>query len=1050
MEEKVQDMLNEKKLAQQIGLIRDYWANQYKDRFAVTIVADERPTHTAMPAATDWRPFKQGATFAGRDAYYWVRFEVPVPALQVDEQYRIDVQMLRNNDNGRSAAEGLVFADAAPIQAVDSNHRDIMLDHEYGGRTVSMAICFWTGLDGSELYPEPTFTYVALAGGRFDKQGYQCFRYLDVMLQCVQELDDDEPLKYAYLKALEQSVAQFDWAQMSPAAFNAAVASVNDLIHQFLQAHAGEKKQFSIAAIGHTHIDVAWLWRLKHTREKTARSFATELSLMKHDPDYVFMHSTPQVYAYIKRDYPALYEQIKARVAEGRWEADGATWLEPDMNIPSGEALTRQFLYGKAFFGEQFGAEQSVLWLPDVFGYSAALPQIMLGFGVKNFMTTKISWNDTNRMPHDTFNWRGIDGSEVLTYFITTVDQDWDYHDTSRFSATYNGQLTPHTVMGSYHMYRDKALNDNLLLAFGYGDGGGGATPEMVENETIINQMPGLPTVKPTRVDDFFKQLHQTIAASTQPVPAWAGELYLEYHRGTYTSQARVKRENRALEYAMRALELRYTTAHVTRQVPYPTTELQDLWHLILRNQFHDILPGSAIHEVYEDNAAEYQRAFAQIKTLNDRLTASLSEPAPAAAVVTNVNAWPLAGQVTLAQSQAGHYETAAGTPLPSVREGAALVVAVPPVPALGQLALRFVPSAAVAAAPLATVGDNQIETPDYVIAWAASGQLTRVYDKVNGREVLNAGGGNVLTAYEDRPVDWDNWNIDGDYPAKATVLAASSVAVTTNDAAKVVVTFKYTYHNSTMTQNMTLQAGSRRIDFDTHADWHDNHVLLRTAFNVTVAADQATFDIQYGNVKRPTHHNTSWDEARFETVGHKWGDLSQPDYGVALLNDSKYGYQITRSTLSLSLIKCGTSPDPTADQGAHQFTYSLLPHQGDFVQGEVEATAMALNVPLTAQAQIDGVQAPLFEFADAAHPVAVDAVKLSEDQQAVVLRLHDYTGAAQTLRVRANFAAASVAQVSLAEQFERDLATDAAGWVTLTVAPYQIITLAYALNGSH
>nr|WP_241865046.1 alpha-mannosidase [Lacticaseibacillus kribbianus] len=1034
-----------RKIQQQTRLIKAFWESELTDTYALSITHDPRPTHTTLPTAGEATPFTPGQQFSGRDQYYWVQFTAAVPALEDGQQYQLNVQILSNNDNGNSIPEGLVFADGLPIQAVDGNHRDIMLDDSFAAKDVAIAICFWTGLGGGgALYKAPTYTYHALCGGVFDSTGYKTWRYLDVMAQTVVEFDEDDPLRYAYLNVMEQAVKLFNFAGLDHAGFVEATTKALALIRQFIADHQGQDKQFNIAAIGHTHIDVAWLWRLQHTREKTARSFSTELSLMKQFPEYVFMHSTPQVYDFVKQDYPELYKQIKARVAEDRWEPDGATWLEPDMNIPSGESITRQFLYGKDFFEKEFGAKQTVLWLPDVFGYSAALPQIMLGFDVQNFMTTKISWNDTNHMPHDTFDWQGIDGSKVLTYFITTVDQDDDYKHGDGFFGSYNGMLTPHSVMGSYHRYQDKRQNDDLLLAMGYGDGGGGPTREMVENQTIMNELPGLPSVHPTRVDDFFKQLRENFAASGHPVPEWNGELYFEYHRGTYTSQARVKKENRKLEFALRALEIRATQAQVFKGVAYPQKALRELWQIVMRNQFHDILPGSSIQEVYTDNAAEYQTAFKQIAALNASLDEVLRAAQPAALTLQNDLAWARSAQITVAQPAAGHYEDAAGNVLDSLRDGDNLIVQTPVVPALGELTVTFVPGVDAPTAPGAL--GNRVETPQYRVAWNDAGQLTEIFDKVNARSVLGSALGNVLTVYEDRPLDWDNWNIDEDYVAKATPLTAASVAVTAQSALRTVVTFTYRYKASTIKQNLILAADNPRLDFDTHVDWHEHHELLRVAFDTTILANEATFDIQYGNVKRATHKNTSWDRAKFETVGHKWGDLSQPDYGVALLNESKYGYSIEGATLSLSLIKSGQWPDPDADQGAHHFTYSLLPHRGDFVQGDVEKQASELNVPLQQVAgQSASTQAPLFAFAEAQLPVAVDAIKQSEDGKRVILRLHDYSGATSTVAFKPQFAHLGAHLVTLAEVEQAPL--EATGeWFNVTVKPYQIVTVAFAL----
>lgn len=1035
------------KLRQQIGLIQDYWFEQLKDSYEIESTHDLREMHNTLPQDAKWDAFPVDASFAGRDQYYWLRFEVPVCLLAEKEKYLINIGVLCNNDGGNSIPEGLVFADGTPIQAVDANHRDIMLDHNYSEKNVKIAICFWTGLShNATVYPVPTYTYRDIRGGKFDSAGYECFRYLDVMAQAVAEFAKDEPIKYAYLKTMTQIVKRFDWGRMTPTLFEENIEEALALIQAFIKDHEGEKKQFTISAVGHTHIDVAWLWRLAHTREKTSRSFSTELSLLKDYPDYVFMHSTPQVYQYIKEDYPELFEQINQRIQEGRWEADGAAWVEPDMNIPSGEALTRQFLYGLDYFGEHFDAKQTVLWLPDVFGYSAALPQIMQNFGIKDFMTTKISWNETNHMPHDTFNWQGIDGSEVLTYFITTVDQNYDFRSDEGFGATYNGTITPHSVMGSYYMYQDKPLNDDLLVCFGHGDGGGGPTREMVENIKIINELPGMPTVQPTRVDNYFEKLHQRIKDSEEAVPKWVGELYLEYHRGTYTSQARVKKENRQLELAMRQLEMCYVDAKVRHGVDYPMKKIRELWQIIMRNQFHDILPGSSIKEVYEDNNVEYREAFAGIDALHDKLDEVTVSVTEGQYTLRNVLAWPVQSIIAIENPVAGYFETADHKKLNSVWIDGVYLLETPEVPALGGAVISFVATEEVTETVTTARSVSEIENSRYRIAWNSAGQLTEIYDKKHQKAVLTNGLGNQLAIYEDRPLYWDNWNIDGDYQEKAVLLQASDIQLTEDNNLRKVVTFIYRFHESTIMQKLILAENSSRIDFETAVDWHEHQQLLRTAFTVDILSDHATYDIQYGNVSRPTHRNTSWDEARFESVGHKWADLSQHDYGVALLNDSKYGYDVQGQTISLSLIKSGIWPDPDCDQGEHHFTYSLLPHAGDFVEGQVEVIASELNTPTVAISGSSKTLASLFSFGECNQPVAVDAIKLNEKADAVILRFHDYSGQAGQLTIQPNFDYRKAYQTNLAEVEELPI-TIQEGQLTIAYRPYQIITLAFTID---
>ncbi|MCX2455143.1 alpha-mannosidase [Lacticaseibacillus nasuensis] len=1037
-------MFSNNKIKQQLSTYHTYLYANFTPITGLEFWHDTREDRKSVPEAADWSPIETGAKWSGRDAYYWLRFKITVPPLKPADHYVLHLDLGRSGGGGNSGFEGFLYVDGHPRQAIDSNHEEAYFDASTAGQTLEIAIMLWTGLEGGGPQQIQHYVLNELTAGVLIQPIREAYRWLDLMYQTVLELDANEPLLYEYQKLLDRELRRFIWGAMDLAAITEQSEAVLADVQAFLAKHKGEKKQFRISAVGHTHIDVAWLWRLRHTREKTGRSFSTVLELMKEYPEYIFMHSTPQVYDFVKHDYPELYAQIKQRVAEGRFEPEGATWLEPDTNVPSGEALTRQFLYGTRFFAREFNAKQNVLWLPDVFGYSWALPQIMKGFGIDDFMTTKISWNDTNRMPHDTFVWQGLDGTEVLTHFITTVDQGDQFHNSHNWQYTYNGNVTPHTVLGSYYVYADKALNNDLLLSYGWGDGGGGPQREMIENIGMLNQLPGLPTVEPTRVDDYFKRLHHNLDNAGLPLPKWDGELYLEFHRGTYTSQARVKQQNRQLEWAMRDLELRYVEAGIARGVAYPHAEIDELWETILRNQFHDILPGSAIHEVYEDNAKEYADCFATIKALNAKLDETELQPAEQAYTLRNLNAFPVTSLVTL-PAEAGQVVDAAGQALPSQASDDGVLVEAT-VPALSATTVTVRPGGAAAAAPLATTTATSIDTPHYQLSWNEAGQLTSVLDHDHDdREVL-AGLGNELTVYEDRPTTFDNWNIDEDYPEKAITLTADNITVATPEPLRQRVTFHFTFQHSEITQVLTVFRDSRRIDFATHIDWHDHQFLLRTAFDTAILAAEASYDVQYGNVRRPTHRNTSWDTAKFETVGHKWADLAQREYGVALLNDAKYGYNVHGGVLSLSLLKSGIDPDTEADQGEHNFTYSLLPHTGDFVAGDVEREATILNHGLTVQAgEAATTAAAPFTFT-AAHPVAVDAIKHSEDGNAVILRFHEYAGENDTITVTPTFAHGAVALAKLDETPTAPLtATEDTYAVKMT--PYHVATLRIELK---
>lgn len=1035
-------MYQNDKYYQQLQFLKKYIYANFQTVTTLFLAEDKRAKILSLPANLAWKSIDIGDTWQGRDRYFWLKAQVKVPVLSADQHFILHLDLGRTGNGNNSGFESLLFVNGDPYQAIDSNHQDAYFDSQFSEQLLEITILLWTGLEGGGAHQIQHYALKDISAGVLNQTIRQCYVYLKLFYEIINELDEDEPLKYEYQRLLDWSLHQFDWGAMSAENIGYYCQKINQNVRQFIDAHQGEKKRFKISAIGHTHIDVAWLWRLKHTREKTARSFATVLRLMSEYPDYQFFHSTPQVYQFIKQDYPALYEQIKKRIKEGRWEADGATWVEPDMNIPSGEALTRQFLYGSRFFEKEFNVKQTVLWLPDVFGYSWSLPQIMKGFGIDNFMTTKISWNDTNRMPHDTFSWKGLDGTGVLTHFITTIDSQSDYRNPNNWMYTYNGDITPHTVFGSYHVYADKALNHDLLLAYGHGDGGGGSTREMIENISVLNKLPGLPVIENTRVDDYFRHLRQNIKRSRVSLPVWDGELYLEFHRGTYTSQARVKQQNRQLELAMRNLELSYVRALIERGIDYPHHELNSIWQLILRNQFHDILPGSAIHEVYQDNQKEYQDAFERIAALNNAIE-QVIETSSDHYTIRNNNAWTYTDYVMIPEKRSGIFVGVGDERLNSQKIESGYMVQIT-VPALQSVNIEFCPkSSQESTIPDVIETKNRLENENYRIIWNSQGQLISIYDKHYQHEILSShnGLGNVLSVYEDRPLEYNNWNIDRDYDEKSMVLKANRIRIIDGPFLKVAI-FDYTYRDSKIQQKLIMKHDSRRIDFKTSINWHEHEYLLRTDFNTSVRATEATFDIQYGNVKRSTTNNTSWEAAKFETVAHKWADLSQHDYGVALLNDAKYGYNAKDGHLSLSLLKSGIYPDTDADQGHHQFTYSLLPHKGDFVQGNIEQEAMELNNHLVVRHGKELMTEPILAF-EAKHPVALDAVKLSEDQKYFIIRLHEYAGEDQKIVLQPNFPFKSVHWARLDEKVLEPISIQNKR-IVLQLKPYQIATVAF------
>ena len=651
-------------------------------------------------------------------------------------------------------------------------------------------------------------------------------------------------------------------------------------------------------------------------------------------------------------------------------------WLEADCNIPSGESLVRQILVGSRFIKEEFNKDVEYLWLPDVFGYSWALPQILKKSGINTFMTTKISWNQYNRMPHDTFNWKGMDGTEILTHFITTPEP---WSEPGSWFYTYNGRLTPKTVKGVWDAYTDKNLTKDLLVSYGFGDGGGGVNREMLEYRRRLDKMPGLPNVKTGKAGEYFKCLREKVANTNEYVHTWDGELYLEYHRGTYTSQAYTKMMNRRLEFLYRETEwLGAMTALNNNDFKvYPSTNLTKGWKTILRHQFHDIIPGSSITEVYEDTKVEYKEAeYIALKEQENFKSSLIKESENTWTVINNAN-WSRSEIVEIESELEGNFYDNEGNKLEAQRVDNKYIVEVKDIDGLGFKTITLKVEEIETCEKTFEVVENGINTPYYNLRWNNVGQLTSIFDKENNREVLAKNQrGNVLQMFEDKPMAHEAWDIDIYYQEKMReVTDLQNVCVVENGNLKAVVRFNYKYMNTTINQDMVVYKNDRRIDFVTNVDWREKKQLLKVAFPVDIRSTVATYDVQFGNVKRATNWNTSWEMAKFESVAQQWVDLSQRDYGVSLLNNCKYGHDIKDNVIRLTLLKSATHPDPVQDQGEQNFTYSLLPHKGDFIEGDIVRAAYNLNQPLRAinGQLLENIPSKMFNFNDAY--VLVDAV---------------------------------------------------------------------------
>ena len=973
----------------------------------------------------------QGFRSKGYDKYNWLCTKISIPESFGDENvlgiFDFGVPMGTGNN---SNFESLLYVNGKPYQGVDGNHKEVFFNIKETGRELELSFRIWSGLNGGGRPREMTMSIDRAEFGVLDTAADDFYYLAMAALETHELLDENNEYKSYILNQLVEAFRLVDFTNKKSEAYYESLQTALDYLRDRLKGQG--KPGVNVTMLGHTHIDVAWLWRLRHTREKTARSFSTVNRLMEKYPEYIFIQTQPQLYDYLKEDYPDIYEHIKKRVAEGRWEPSGAMWVECDCNLASGESIIRQILVGKNFFKKEFDYESEFLWLPDVFGYSWALPQILKKSGVNTFMTTKISWNDTNRLPYDTFIWRGMDGSEVTTHFVTTTElNDVTY--------TYNGESRPYAIKGVWDNYRNKDLNRDLLISYGFGDGGGGPTREMIKYIEAAKLMPGIPNVETGRATEYFRKLNETIKENPYNgyLPIWDGELYLEFHRGTYTSQGYNKKMNRFMEYKLREEEMLSVFAEKLFDKPYNREEFLKAWKIVLCEQFHDILPGSSIHEVYEDSHEEYERALKYIENATKAAKASFVTEKENAFTLFNQANWERDSIVKIpAGAEDYEYTDSEGNTLPSHRCGEHDLVYVK---GLKPLAFTTITRTAKVENVAEEFEENTVETPYYIVSWDNKGRLVRLYDKGADREVIPEGKfANVFQIFEDKPRCFDAWELESTIDLKKEEIPCDGNIIKTKNELGYFIHFTYNYNNSKIMQTLCLYNDKRRIDFKTVVDWKESQKILKTAFSVDIRGVFARYDVQEGNIVRPITRNTSWEAAKFEVVAHKWADLSETGYGVALLNDCKYGYDIKEDTMRLSLLKSATDPDYSADYGTHEFTYSLYPHKEEWYNSGLEEEAFDLNSPVVV---LEGASAlgneSLISF-DAKN-IVLDAFKKAENEEAYVLRFHEFTGRRGRLTITTGLKFDSWCEADLMENPLGEWKQTA---IEVEVKPYEIKTI--------
>ena len=984
-----------------------------------------------IPEDSLFDPIEKGYKWGEEFGYCWFKTDFVVP----DGLGGKDI-FIRPHISGY---EGTLWVDGVPygnfstkiVFTGHGNHYcDLLKKDAKAGEKIAIDLEYYAGHSYKGCHPtenNPLLTYdFSYEGIDICVKNYAIQEFyfdLRTLVQLVKNLPESSFRRASVINELEKVFKEIYQSpdDVDRDEFMAALERAKPYLKKALSAKNGDDAP-KAALIGHSHMDTAWLWHVGETVKKCARTYANQLALMDEYPEYKFIQSSSCHSDFLRRKYPDLFARIQQKVKEGRYEPNGGVWVECDCNITSGESMVRQFLWGQRFTRKYFDFTSNCFWLPDTFGYSAAIPQIMKGCCVDYFLTTKIDWNDTNTFPLDTFYWEGIDGTKVFTHFNRT--HIWpDAEDLMTYVAG--------TPSNSHSCIKDKRVT--RVISYGYGDGGGGPQFEMIEAAKRCADLNGCPKSEHKLVGEAMKEIERD---AVEP-DTYAGELYLELHRGTLTNQHVIKRNNRKAEFALRDLEIFTVNDAVKNNKTADSADIAPLYEKLLVNQFHDILPGTCIPRAHEESRAMTTALITRARDLVKELAQSDKEDC---VTVTNTLSFDRSDVIVLDYSGKivdGDYRQQVYT---DVRGNKKLMVGGVTVPAFSSITLKLVDGKPEENSVF-SLDDNSLETPFASVKFADNGTISSFVDKRADREICGDGYNlNTFIMAEDFPSEWDNWDVDADIEMKfEDVSKLVSREIISDGSVALVIRSKYAISGkSTVTQDMIFFADSAEVRFDTVMDWQDNHRFLKTAFDTSVRQEFARFDVQFGNVKRPTTRNNSIEKAKFEVLNHKYTDLSETRFGVAVLNDSKYGISVNGGKLRLSLHKGGLRPDFKGDRGVHHCVYSFLPHDSGFDAENVIRPAYELNVPAAVTAGEYSAQKLMSIDAD---NIFVEAVKPCEDaQRAFIVRMYEAEGTFTNAKVSFFDGAKSVKITNMLEEEQGEVESIAPA--KLQFRPFEIKTL--------
>lgn len=986
-------------------------------RELLTIGKVDEKSFQKMPVGTIW---------GGMWEYGWFKTGVIIPATAKDRLVVLKI------DTG---AESAVYVNGINAGAFDEFHREIILTsravpgteydiliESYAGHGVRQ--CHAGPVEpGRETVPVPSEPQAVIGSSTFglwNEEVYQLWLDVKTLYQIRCNIDKESLRVCEIDKALKEFTLMVDFELE----FDDMIETVKQCrkhLAPLLECVNGTTIP-TMFVFGHSHIDVAWLWPLAETERKCSRTFATQIELMKLYPEYKFLQSQPHLYRMVKRNYPALYDRIKEAVQNSQFIPDGGMWVEPDTNIPSGEALIRQFIHGKRFFRDEFGIDSRVCWLPDVFGYTGAFPQIIKGCDMDYFSTQKIFWtyNGGHQFPYHTFWWEGIDGTKVLSHI---------HND-------YNSHTEPGILIQRWNERVQKDGISTRLFPFGYGDGGGGPTRDHLEYIRRTKNLEGVPKTQMCEPAEFFEDLKERGI----PGEIYVGELYFQAHRGTYTSQAKTKMLNRMCEFALREAEIWGVISNVMNGFCFDNMTLDEQWKTVLLNQFHDILPGSSIQRVYKEAEAAYEKTLSDVNNIRFNALQSITGKKNAVTVFNSLS-WQSKKLISLPEEFRGA-EDISGNALMVQQDNDAVYTEVS-VPACGWTTVY--PSDMPETESKNVIAEkDRLENELISIRFDENGEIKSIFDRKNCRE-LAASNCNAFKMYKDVPTLYDAWDIDSMYEnTHVEIASVATIEVVSSGPLFAKIRIKKTLNNSKMEQEVILRRNSRRVDFKTKIDWQESHKLLKVNFPVNVHSNEAVQEIQFGYIKRPNHYSSDFDKARFEVCNHKWSALVEENHGFAVLNDSKYGLNVHENSINLTLLKSALAPDMYADKGMQDFTYSIYIWEGSFSKSNIVREGYELN---TNPPVIRGEAMEESIFTVDSENIIIDTVKFAEDGSGdIILRLYESMHMTAKCNLTSSLPFKRCSQTNMMEKHQKDLDFNRKT-IELNFRPFEIKTVRLKMN---